>query len=158
MIALVLVMGCASVRTHGSKPVTPPHPESQMKPKPPVTPEAFITAYEAALASQDWAVVEPLVHRDACVTFTNGSVHEGRAAVQAAFTRNFSLIKSEQYTISNVRWVRTSDDFAAYLFEFSWQGVINGEPASGAGQGTCIIVREHDHWQLLIEHLGPRSP
>ncbi|TVQ58528.1 MAG: nuclear transport factor 2 family protein [Phycisphaerales bacterium] len=125
---------------------------------PPKTPEEFITAYEAALASQDWAVVEPLVHPDACVTFSNGSVHEGRPAVQAAFTRNFSLIKSEQYSISNVRWVRRSDDFAVYLFDFSWQGVIDGEPASGAGRGTCTIVREHDHWQLLIEHLGPRSP
>lgn len=121
-----------------------------------MTPEEFITAYASALASQDWNVVEPLVHPDACVTFSNGTVHEGRPAVRAAFTRNFSLIKNEQYSISNVRWVRKSDDFAAYLFDFTWKGVIGGEPAGGAGRGTCAIVREQDGWKLLIEHLGPR--
>lgn len=123
-----------------------------------MTPQDFIAAYEAALASQDWNVVEPLVHPDACVTFSSGSVHQGKAAVRAAFSRNFSLIKSEQYAISNVRWVRTTDAFAVYLFDFDWKGVIDGKAAGGAGRGTSVIVREDDRWQLLIEHLGPRTP
>lgn len=121
-----------------------------------MTPDAFITAYESALATQDWQAVAPLVHSDACVTFSNGTVHEGIAAVEAAFTRNFSLIKGETYAISNVRWVLKTSETAVYLFDFSWSGEINGEHASGSGRGTSVLVREGDQWMLLVEHLGLR--
>ena len=120
-------------------------------------PDEFIPAYEQALATQDWTRVQPLMHPDVCVTFSSGSVHIGREAVAAAFSRNFSLIQGEHYAISNVRWIRRSHDLAAYLFEFTWSGLINGEPANGGGTGTAVLIRDHDAgpWQLLIEHLGP---
>ncbi|HXD12520.1 MAG TPA: hypothetical protein VN653_20790 [Anaerolineales bacterium] len=53
-------------------------------------PEEFIRAYEVALATQDWNQVEPLVHTDACVTFSNGTVHKGKGEIQRAFEKNFS--------------------------------------------------------------------
>lgn len=118
-------------------------------------PEEFIQNYERALATQDWGRVEPLVHPDACVTFSNGTVHKGKAEVQRAFEKNFSLIKDETYSITNVHWIMKSPDTAAYLFEFSWSGTINEKPASGAGRGTSVLIKETDRWQLLVEHLGP---
>jgi hypothetical protein len=81
-------------------------------------PEDFIRAYETALASQAWAQVEPLIHPEACVTFSNGTVHTGRDAVQKAFEHNFSLIQDEKYSISNVHWVLQTAETAVYLFEF----------------------------------------
>jgi hypothetical protein len=54
-------------------------------------PEDFIHAYKRALATQDWNRVEPLIHADACVTFSDGTVHRGKVAVQKAFEHNFSL-------------------------------------------------------------------
>ena len=119
--------------------------------------EEFIRAYEQALASQDWRNVEPLVHENACVTFSNGTVHKGKAEVKSAFEKNFALIKDEKYLISNVHWINKGAEMAVYLFDFSWSGIINHKPASGAGRGTSVLIKENDKWLLLVEHLGPKA-
>src|ERR1700679_2429521 len=67
-----------------------------------MTVEDFIHAYEEALASQQWALVEPLIHENACVTFSDGTVHVGKTAVRNAYEANFSMIQDEDYRISNV--------------------------------------------------------
>jgi ketosteroid isomerase-like protein len=120
-------------------------------------PEEFIRAYENALASQNWRQVEPLVHDEACVTFSNGTVHKGKSAVKKAFEHNFSLIRDETYSMSNIHWVLKSDMTAVYLFEFNWSGLINGKPAQGKGRGTSVLIKEAGTWQLLVEHLGPKA-
>lgn len=61
-----------------------------------MTAEEHLHAYEAALATQDWEEVDPLLHDDVCVTFSNGTFHQGKEAVEAAFTRNFELIDDER--------------------------------------------------------------
>ena len=124
-----------------------------------MTLEDFIHAYEEALASQEWALVENLVHESACVTFSNGAVHLGKAAVQKAYEANFAAIEDEKYWISNVHWVRHGEDVAVYLFDFAWSGRIGGRDAKGSGRGTSVLVRHGSGWQLLAEHLGPpRTP
>lgn len=120
-----------------------------------VSPKAFIDAYEAALASQDWTAVDPLVHEDVCVTFSSGAVQLGKAAVRAAFEANFASIHDEEYRMSEIHIAAQTDAMAAYLFRFEWTGVIDGEAASGAGRGTSILVNDGDGWKLLAEHLGP---
>lgn len=119
--------------------------------------DEFITAYETGLASQNWAEVESLIHEDACVTFSSGTVHRGKDAVRRAFEGNFAAIADETYRISNVHWVRRGRECAIYLFAFDWTGLIDGKIASGGGRGTCVLVRESTSWQLLVEHLGPRA-
>lgn len=121
-----------------------------------MNPEEYIKNYEQALATQDWSQVEPLIHEDACVTFSNGAVHKGRTEVRKAFEKNFSLIKDETYVITNVHWVLRSLETAVYLFDFNWNGIINDQPASGSGRGTSILIKENDKWKLLAEHLGPK--
>lgn len=124
-----------------------------------MTVEDFIQAYQSALASRQWALVEPLVHEDACVTFSNGTVHVGKAAVRSAYEANFSAIEDEDYRISNVHWVRRGDDLSVYVFDFAWSGRIGGRDARGAGRGTSVLARHGSGWRLLAEHLGPsRSP
>ena len=122
-----------------------------------MNPEDFIKLYAAALATQDWQQVDPLVHPNACVTFSSGSVHKGKAAIRQAFERNFSLIQDETYAIKNVHWVMQGADTAVYLFTFHWSGLINGEPASGAGTGSSVLSKGAAGWQLLLEHLGPKA-
>jgi len=119
-------------------------------------PETFPEAYAAALETQDWEEVAPLIHKDACVTFSNGAHFIGKTAVQSAFQRNFTLITEEQYSISDIHWVRKTNTCAVYLFTYQWQGVIDGKPASGSGRGTAVLTRENGIWLLLSEHLGPR--
>ena len=117
-------------------------------------PKEFVHQYEKALASQEWTAVEPLVHPDICVTFSNGVSHRGKYAVRHAYEQNFSLIKEEEYNITNVHWVFKNESIAVYLFEFSWTGIIEGKDASGSGRGTSVLLKDETAWKLLAEHLG----
>ena len=118
-----------------------------------MTAEEFIGLYEKAISSHGWAAVDPLIHPDACVTFSTGAVHKGKNAVRLAFEGNFSTIQHERYAISNLHWIIRTPEFAVSLFEFEWNGRINGRDASGAGNGTFVLVRNGTDWQLLAEHL-----
>jgi len=114
-------------------------------------PEDFIHAYEQALASQDWGQVEPLMHAQACVTFSNGTVHKGKSEVQKAFEHDFLLIHDENYSMTNVHWVLKNTETAVYLFDFNWSGIINDTPASGAG--SCLsntLVQKVLNWYLPV--------
>ena len=122
-----------------------------------LTLDEFIPLYEHSLASQHWHAVDPLVHDDACVTFSNGTVHVGKAAVQRAFEGNFAAIADEEYRISNIRWVHRGSEIAVYLFDFNWSGRVGGRPASGSSRGTTVLHRNDDGWRLLVEHLGPAA-
>jgi ketosteroid isomerase-like protein len=120
-----------------------------------MTPEEFIDSYQQALATQRWASVEPLIHADACVTFSTGAVHRGKEAARAAFEANFAAIKGEVYRISDVHWIVRLPEVAVYAFAFHWTGVIDGREASGAGRGTSVLLRDGAGWKLVAEHLGP---
>ncbi len=123
-----------------------------------VSASEFVHRYEAALATQQWEVVSPLIHENASVIFSNGTAHKGKVAVRAAYERNFAAIKNDTYAMTNVHWLLDTSDTAAYMFDFTWSGVINGQAAQGAGRGTAVLVRENGSWQLLAEHLGPMPP
>jgi ketosteroid isomerase-like protein len=122
-----------------------------------MTPEEFIDRYQQALATQQWTAVEPLMHADACVTFSTGDVHRGKAAVRSAYEADFSAIQGEVYSISDVHWIVRADDFAVYSFAFSWSGVVQRRAVSGGGRGTSALVRDGENWKLVAEHLGPGS-
>ena len=114
----------------------------------------FIAAYEQALATQNWQEVAPLIHERCVATFSEGT-YVGKAAVESAFRRTFSLIEDEKYRIDQVHWVLERPNTAAMVFRFQWSGLVDGQPASGAGRGTSVLVKQEGRWQLLCEHLGP---
>jgi ketosteroid isomerase-like protein len=120
-----------------------------------MTPQEFIKEYEQALSSQRWDKVAPLIHPDACVTFSDGSVHQGIEAIATAYQRNFGLIKNEQFVISDIHWIDMSHDLAIYIFKYRWQGMVGGQQASGQGRGTAVIKPDNGIWRLVAEHLGP---
>lgn len=120
-------------------------------------PEDFIKQYENALATQDWSAVAPLMDEAVCVTFSDGSVHEGKLQVQKAFQNNFDKIKSEEYAVENVRWVKKEDSYAVYLFDYKWAGIVNGQSMSGSGIGTSVIAKDGERWKLVTEHLGRKA-
>lgn len=120
-------------------------------------PEDFIPAYQSALGTQNWSNVQPLIHERACVTFSTGAVHIGKPEVKKAYEKNFSIIRNEEYKITNVHWVKKTTAMAVYLFDFHWSGIIAGQKASGSGRGTTVLIIEDGRWQLLTEHLGPAA-
>lgn len=91
----------------------------------------FIKQYEAALGTQDWAVVAPLISGEARVVFSDGSVHAGKDAIRTAYERNFTTIKNDEYRVENIHWLLETSDNAAYMFDFFWAGVIQGREAWG---------------------------
>lgn len=119
-----------------------------------MTPESFLAGYESALSTQQWDLVEPYFHESACVTFSNGTF-KGKAEIQGVFERNFALIQDEQYGLSEQHWVTKTDELAICLYQFYWQGLIEGEPASGSGRGTSVLIQTNKGWQIISEHLGP---
>lgn len=121
-----------------------------------MTPESFISLYKAALASQSWQAVEPLIHENACVTFSDGSVHIGKRAVEVAFTKNFSLIQNESFEIGDIHWLIQEATVAVYLFSYTWTGIYDGKTIGGSGRGTSVLKKGGDRWYLLSEHLTKR--
>ena len=121
-----------------------------------MTPQELMKNYEEALASQKWRSVDPLMHNDICVTFSSGTF-KGKPAVQKAFESNFSSIKDEEYSISNLHWVFLDSKSATCLYCFHWQGLINGQPSSGGGRGTSVLINTNGKWQIITEHLGPHA-
>jgi ketosteroid isomerase-like protein len=118
------------------------------------TPQALMTAYEQALATQAWDNVAPLIHEQCTATFSEGT-YIGKAEVEAAFRKTFDLIKDETYTIDHVHWIQETSQTAVLIYHFHWSGIINGNFASGSGRGTSVLINESGNWQLLCEHLGP---
>lgn len=114
----------------------------------------FIRNYEQALASQDWKRVEPLMHKDIEVIFSDGSKHIGIKNVQKAFEQNFALIKDEQYRISNIMWLKNEAHEAVFSFDFFWSGMINGETCQGGGKGISTLAHVESKWLLLRENLN----
>ena len=117
----------------------------------------LLRAYESALATQDWKQVEPLMHSEVCVTFSDGRHFRGRDAVRQAFERNFSMIEDEQYEIRDVHWIAGDASHATCTYEYHWSGLIGGKPAHGAGRGTSVLTNDAGQWLIVAEHLGTLS-
>lgn len=118
------------------------------------TPESFLAAYEAALATQDWEQVAPLIHDDCVAVFTEDTFR-GKHAVEGAFRKTFALIRDETYHLSNISIIHATAESTVLAYDFAWSGIIGGQRASGGGRGTSVLVKQHGRWLLLYEHLGP---
>jgi RimJ/RimL family protein N-acetyltransferase/ketosteroid isomerase-like protein len=113
----------------------------------------FMRAYERATNSHDIARVVPLIAADATYWFTDGSYH-GREAVTQAIKTTFASIQDEVYQISDLEWITCTHEQAVCRYRFVWTGTVAGEPRSGTGRGTNVIVRRDGGWQMLHEHLS----
>ena len=118
------------------------------------TADDFMLAYEQATNSHDVEATLSLIDDEAVYLFSDASVHIGKRAIEKVLRRNFDAIENEKYSIGNLIWVAKSDEVAACVYDYSWYGVINGEPASGSGRGTTVLQRSQDGWKVVHEHLS----
>lgn len=112
-----------------------------------------LARFEAAANEADFALVAPLVARDAVYWFTDGSF-VGLDAVRDAFEATWATIRDETYRIEDVRWIAVSDTVAACIYRFRSQGTVDGRPFSATGRGTNVLVRGPLGWQIVHEHLS----
>lgn len=113
----------------------------------------FVRAYEQATNSHDIARLAPLIAPEAVYWFSDGS-HRGRRAVLAAIAETFATIRDEVYRIHDLEWIAQSSNHAVCRYRFTWNGTIDGQPKSGSGRGTNVLVNTDGTWQMLHEHLS----
>ncbi|HEX6384718.1 MAG TPA: nuclear transport factor 2 family protein, partial [Anaerolineae bacterium] len=94
-----------------------------------------------------------LIHEEAVFIFSEGTFR-GKAEIAQAFEKTFQSIQNEKYRIRDPEWLVITDDVAACIYEFRWQGIVNGQEMSGGGRGTTILQKTNKGWQIVHEHLG----
>ena len=113
----------------------------------------FMAEYERAANSHEVQQVLPFIADDATYWFTDG-VYRGREEIAGALERTFATIQNEVYEIRELEWVAANDEFAACRYLFSWRGLVAGQPSSGRGRGTNVVVKRDGAWQVQHEHLS----
>ena len=113
----------------------------------------FIRSYEKATNCHDVAQLLPLIAPEAVYWFSDGS-HRGREAVLSAVAKTFTTIREEIYHIDDLEWITYTGDHAVCRYRFTWTGIIDGQPRSGNGRGTNVVVNNTGTWQMLHEHLS----
>ena len=117
---------------------------------------AALSTYVEALNTHSWENIAPHVAEDAVFIFTEGTFI-GHAAAKASFEKTFALIHNERFSLHDIAWTVVTDEVAVCRYEFRWDGLISGQPASGGGRGTSILRKVHDRWLIAHEHLGPSA-
>jgi ketosteroid isomerase-like protein len=115
--------------------------------------ESFMVEYARRTNAHDVDRLRELIADDASYWFTDGS-YEGVEAITAAVQRTFDEIQDEVYTISDVRWVCVSTDWAVARYRFHWVGSIGGQQREGRGRGTNAMAKRDGRWQMVHEHLS----
>jgi 8-oxo-dGTP pyrophosphatase MutT (NUDIX family) len=113
----------------------------------------FMAEYGRAANGHDVEQVLTLIADDATYWFTDGS-YRGREEVAGALERTFATIQNEVYEIRELEWVTLADEQAACRYRFFWRGVVDGQPSSGQGRGTNVLVKRDGAWQVRHEHLS----
>ena len=115
----------------------------------------FMARYEAALSSEDFAKVAPLIHPQAVFRFSEGD-HSGMADIQAAMERTWAYeVDDERYTLTDKRVLRSGKDAVTVLFTWNWSGSsAEHGPFEIAGRGTAQLVRHEGAIKILVEHLS----
>jgi ketosteroid isomerase-like protein len=114
---------------------------------------AFLRRYEQANNSHDIDRVVPLIAEDAIYWFSDGS-YQGLDEIAGAIKRTFGTIQDEKYEIQDLEWVVLAADHAVCRYRFFWTGVVDGQPRSGEGRGTNVIVKRDGAWTMQHEHLS----
>ena len=123
-----------------------------------MTPTEFMREYLNLARTRDIEALLALIDDDVVFLFSNQSSHFGKDAIRSAICANFEAIQNEDYGISDLTWLVSSDEVAVCVYEFAWVGEIDGAPASGGGRGTTAIRHVADAgrapWRVVHEHLS----
>jgi ketosteroid isomerase-like protein len=113
-----------------------------------MSPTEFMCAYEAVTNAHDLDALLELIADDAIYLFSDRTAHIGKPAIRKAILANFEAIQGETYRIQNLKWLASSNDVAACVYEFDWSGTMNGRPVSGGGRGTTVIRCTDGQWKV----------
>ncbi|MDP2838231.1 MAG: DUF4440 domain-containing protein [Candidatus Moranbacteria bacterium] len=115
--------------------------------------DQFLKEYEVATNTHDFDKVAPLLDKDAVYWFSDGS-YIGVNTIRQAFVDTWNKIQNEKYQIRNTQWISVDKKLAVCVYDFYWEGEVDGEKLSGTGRGTNVIGKVGDRWKMLHEHLS----
>lgn len=115
--------------------------------------EQFLKQYETATNTHDFNHVASLIAKEAVYWFSDGSF-VGIDEIRKAFINTWNKIREEKYRIDNIQWVSCTDTAAVCIYNFHWEGIVDGEKLSGHGRGTNVIGKVDGQWKMLHEHLS----
>ncbi|HLD74822.1 MAG TPA: nuclear transport factor 2 family protein [Bdellovibrionota bacterium] len=118
-----------------------------------MNPESVLSEYEKGLNTHNFDNVRHLIAPDAVFWFNEGSF-EGIDEIEKACNKTFNLIKNEKYWLTNKKWISSSQETVAIIYNYNWTGVINGKNESGFGRGTSILANIDNTWKIIHEHLS----
>ena len=95
-----------------------------------------------------------LIADDAVYFWSNGSAMFGKAAIARAMQTNFEGIRNDAYETLDVTWLVETEDTAACIFSFRWNGEVDGKVASGRGRGASVLKRIDGEWRTIHENLS----
>lgn len=115
--------------------------------------DRFLKQYEIATNTHDFDQVAPLIAESAIYWFSDGSF-VGISEIKQAFIDTWDKIKDEEYHIDKVQWISYDNNSASCIYQFHWEGIIDGEKNKGSGRGTNIVIKIDGQWKVLHEHLS----
>lgn len=115
----------------------------------------FMARFEAALATEDFTQVSPLIHPQAVFRFSEGD-HSGMADIRAAMERTWAIeVDDERYYLTDKRVLHSGKGAATVLFTWNWSGdSAEHGPFKITGRGTVQLVRHEGAIKILLEHLS----
>lgn len=116
--------------------------------------EETLNEYIAALATQSWDAADGFFHQNTTVIFAEGT-YRGKGQVGIAIRKTFSMIKDENFVITNLHWNMKTEQFATCTFDYEWSGTLNNRRFTTPGRGTLVWIFDNGRWQIINEHFGP---
>ena len=118
------------------------------------SPQELMQEYSRTTNTHRFEQVAPSIADDAIYWFSDGSTHEGIAAIRAAFEHNWGVIRNEVYRIDDVRWLAQDEHLAVCTYRFRWNGETEEGLRSGEGRGTSVLRNDGGSWRIIHEHLS----
>ena len=112
--------------------------------------------YEKAANSGNFDKVAPLLSVEAIFWFSDGSF-SGIENIRTAFEKTWNMIRDEEYSIRDLKWLYRDVDCAACIYEFVSKGTINGKASEFRERGTNILKKSDGEWKVIHEHLSLRT-
>lgn len=116
----------------------------------------FLNRFEELAESENFDLVQDMVHADAVFRFNDGDFI-GRQAVRAAFEKTWkgsAGVRKEHFYLTDIHILTVDRQSATATYTYNWEGSIDGKAFRVQGRGTRVLVVQDGRLQIIHEHLS----
>ena len=78
----------------------------------------------------------------------------GRTHPPMEFIRAYEEATNSHDIVQLTPLIAADDEHAVCRYRFAWSGTVDGQPRTGGGRGTNVLVNRDRTWQMLHEHVS----